>query len=319
MAIAETTGGHVNEFNDENIVYIRGDADTEGSIRFVVDNAKQISKIEKRRQGIWQPSSMRTGPNSVFVGERVALGAAGHHLVTEDTDGHSHFHVHSIFDGETTTGDSTIINAFFFEARVIFQPDDSGEFTGLSISKVDAVTAHTLSKKFYFKTGATAATEAVRIQTWEGTDDTGAIIFDQTYPFSDFPANTEISLDMDGYVEFDAGTNVFTTISSPAAFSLKTDAAVLLPWLAADLSLISDDDVLQTFEWMSGNSFDKGVWSIQNNKIYEANETGIQSGTFDDNLEKWDQLISVQGFDRVLTTVSGEVVPDNIGNLVISN
>lgn len=322
MPIGPTTGGHVNEFNDLDVIYIRGDAVTDGSLRYSVTprGNTDITEIQRRRNGVWQPTSFKTGADSVAVGTLVALSAAGDNLITTDADNHIHFHARSSFENGVTNGLANIVNALAFFERVVFRSDESGEFTGQVISTVDLnITAHLLTSKFYFKTGAAAATAPVRIQSWEGTDDTGLLIFDQTYEQELFPANTEIALTLEGFLEFHIGDNTFTKISSDNDFSLKTDATVTVWWLAVDFSSIKDDDLLQTTEWVSGDTFTKGDWSTRNRKVYEANETGIQSGTFDDNSDKWDQIISVQGFDRILTTLSGEAVPDNIGNLVISN
>jgi len=181
--------------NPTSFLYIIGNEFTDGSVRFSIDDAEQIGQIEKRILGVWQPSSFKTGANSVFVGTLVRLSAAGSNLITTDADNNINFHVRSSFENGVTIGLSKIINSLAFFERVIFRSDESGAFTGTVIETVDLnITAHLITGSFYFKTNATAATAPVRIQSWQGSDDTGLLIFDQTYPSSSFPANTEIKL-----------------------------------------------------------------------------------------------------------------------------
>lgn len=308
--------------NPLEVSYMKGNESTDGSIRYKIITFanKLVTEIQERNDGIWAGASFKTGPNSVIVGNLISLAAAGNSLITEDIDGTAHFHVRSGVANGVTTDLSNIIHASAFFEEFVLESDVSGEFTGTEISKIDTNTAfHLISQKFYLKTGATAATEPIRIQAWDGTDETGNLLFDQTYPASSFLSNSDVTLTLNGFLEFELNVQTFTKISSDATFSLKTDTAVENWYFAIDLSIIQNDDLLQTNEWISGDTFTKGVWSTQDRKTYEANVTGTQTGTFATNTEKWDQLISVQGFDRILTTVGGQVVPDNVGNLVISN
>lgn len=321
VEISRPPGVNVGVNNPGDIVYIQGSESVDGSIRLEITqvDSTDVTEIQKRISGIWQPTSLKTGPNSVFIGLNVALGAAGHHLITVDPDGHQHFHGHNTFDGELTIADATILNAYFAADRVIIQPDDSGEFTGTLIGFAALTGLHVLSRVGYLKVGATAASDTIRIQIFDGTDNTGTVIFDQSYPASQFPANTEITFAADGFIEFETGQTTFLQISSPGTFSLKMNAAVTEFWFASDVSLIHEDDMLQTTEWISGDSFSQGVLTIQDRKIYEANETGIQTVSFDDNIDKWDQLISIQGFDRILNSVDGNSIANNAGNLLVGS
>jgi len=320
--VSRPSGVNVGVNNPGTTVYITGNESTDDSLRYetVIFNSEIVTEIQKRIDGLWQPTSFKTGAESVLVGTLIKLSAAGSHLITTDDSGNTIFHAHSDFKDGVTTRLSNIINALSFEERVIFRPDESGSFTGTSISTIDVNSAtHLITEAFYFKTDAVAASEAVRIQAWQGTDDTGLLIFDQTYPASDFPANTEIRLELEGFLEFNIGDTTFTRITSDANFSLRTDVPASTWWLAIDFSAVKNDDLLQTDEWISGDSFTQGVLTTQDRFVYEANETGIQTGIFTDNLDKWDKLISIQGFDRILNSVDGNSIADNSGDLIIRN
>lgn len=307
--------------NDLDNLYITGDETTEDSIRFAIDDTKQIGRIEKLIQKVWQPSSLKTGPDSILLGLNVGLAAVGHHLGTEALDGLLHLHAHEDFNGEVTEVKTRILFASLFLSEVASQPDFSGEFTGTEINFAVTSTVHIITNESFWKTGAVPATDAVRIRTYEGTDATGLLIFDQSYPASQFPINSDVTTESDGYVEIEAGLSYFTRITSNRDFSLLTNAAVTRPYQAVDLSFVRYNHLLETPEFQTTTPYTIGDWFIDHDtdKIYEANVTGVQASTFADNSDKWDQLISVQGFDRILNSVDGNSIADISGNLVIGN
>ena len=280
-------------------VYINGDVDTNGSRRFSVDEDTHYAVIQKRVDGIWQPSSLETGPNSLWVGKNVGIAGVGHHLATESADGHLHFHVHNEFNGETVTEDTKILDAYSFTAEVIFSPDESGSWTGKSFGYAFLTPVSNLIGKGYFRTSETAASAPIRIQIWEGTDTTGALVFDQYYPTGQWTAWTQVENEFYGYMEFVKGNWYYTRVSSTENFSLRTNAAGTTPWQAADVTAIRENSVLQTIDYVDGAWFDKGQYIIDSRQIYVCDSTGIQVGTFASNSDKWD-LLGDQYMDSLL-------------------
>ncbi len=279
-------------------------------VRLAVDSETSFLRIEKNVEGLWQPSSLEVSANTLWVGKNVGLGGIGHHLVTETMDNHSHFHAHSNFYEGLSVKDTQVVNVYSYTERLVFQPDDSGNWAGTTYEFVSPSEDHVLIGKGYLQTHTTAATQPVRIRTWVGTDDTGTLIFDQTYPASNFPADSEITIDYAGYLEFEAGNYYFTRYSSSAAFSLKTNASVTFPWVAADYSLAREENLLQTKGYVSGEDFDKGDLLIDDRQIYVCLTSGTQSGTLADNADKWNNLeyMAVSGTDtQDLVTVSGHL------------
>ena len=273
-------------------IYRYGNEYTDGSIRFSTNSETGYTIIEKRINGIWQPASLELGPNTLWVGNNVGVAGIGHHLATEAADGHLHFHAHSEFDGETSTVDTQVVNAYSYTERMVLQPDDTGSWVGQLWESTSMSYANTLSEQIYFKTGSTAATKPIRFQVWQGTDDTGYLIFDQTYTSSDFPADTEIVLDLNGYLEYDYGQNYFNRISSDADFSLKTNQAEDSIWIAVDLSLVREENILQTMGWAPGYDYSEKQYLIYDRKIYVCNTAGVQTGTWESNSDKWDTISS---------------------------
>lgn len=311
--------------NTKGVFYVIGDESTDNSIRFSIDGFNNLTTIEKRIEGLWQPTSFSTGADTLWVGHNVGLAGVGHHLATEATDGHLHFHAHSEFFNGMTTHDVTVVHAYASLTNIIFQPDSSGEWTGTVFESARVATLHSLINAAYYKTGATAGTAPLTLQIWKGTDDTGPLIFRQVFPTSKISTpNTDFALNAAGWMEFEQGESNFFRWSSPETFSLKTNIGVTELYFSADVSLVREENLLQTKEWVSGDSWIKGALIIESRKIYTCNVTGVQTGTFASNSDKWDlpstsSSIDISTFDRVLTSNEGEVVPDNDGNLILSN
>jgi hypothetical protein len=287
--------------NTFGISYINGDATTEGSLRFAIDPDTGITVIEKLIDGVWQPTSFETGPDTMWAGRNVGIAGLGHHLATESSDGHLHFHAHSEYDGELTIQDTQVICADFYMGYLPVQPDESGEFIGKVFEYVHLTTSHALLETFYIKTSSVPAGNTIRFQVWKGTDDTGFLTFDQSYSASMFPINTEVALDLKGKLEYLDNTNYFFRLSSDSNFSIKTNGAGTLWTLAIAFSRIREDNLLQTKQYVDGDTFSEGQYLIQDRNIYVCNITGVQTGTFGDNSDKWSILTDkdyVNSFDN---------------------
>ena len=175
--------------------------------------------------------------------EDIGLVKVGHHLAIRSEGGHLHFLAHNEFESGLSSSPAQIVYSYDYTERLIAQPDNTGTWAGTSIGFAFPSIGHVLSENAYYQTGTTAATEPVRIQIWEGSDDTGTLKFDQTYPASEFPASTEVKVFCKGYIEYDPDITYFLRYSSDANFSLKTDTTGAVPWFAADVSHLRHDDL----------------------------------------------------------------------------
>ncbi|MCP4985405.1 MAG: hypothetical protein GY928_04830, partial [Colwellia sp.] len=303
----------VETSNSTSELFLNGDATTEGSRRFALNGNTGFAEIEKLVSGVWQPASLMTGSGSLWVGMRVGIAAAGRHIMTEDTDGSYHFHGHSKFDGKVSQSDARILDAYAHETRTIIQPDNSGTVTTNSWGFTYTNTRHNLLSAMYYQTDTTAPTTPVRFRIWRGTDDTGILNFDQTYPVSDFSASSEIILKTVGYLEFLKGVTYFGRFDCDTNFSLKLNAAGTLPWLADDVSRVHEDDLLQTAQWVTGDTYTAGQLSVQNRQVYKCNTTGVQTGTFASNIALWDNIATEDNlWSRAGTTLSPKTAGDQI-------
>ena len=217
------------------------------------------------------------------------VGNIGHHIASiSPADGHCHLHTTSSFDGEATLEDVHVLYAYDFTERKVLQADDSGLYTGTDWESQFYAATSVLSKKRYFKTGPTVPTTPVTQRIYKGVNANGPLVLEQTYAPSVFVASSEIELPLDGYFESEAGSMYYTTITCMTPFSIKTNAAVTAPWVAADDVDVREDNLLQTRRWVSGESWDDGDLFIDSRQIYVCNTTGVQSGTFAGNSDKWD-------------------------------
>jgi len=279
----------VNKWNKDGYIYNSGDGTTEGSKRLSIDSITGFVKIEKLEDDIWQLSSFEAGSDSVWL-EFIGLASVGRHIVVENKDGHIHFLAHNENVDGLTTRDAEIPYLSNTYTRVIFQPDLSGEYTGNLMEFTFPSTSDLLARNIYYKTGTTDATAPVRVQIWEGTDDTGQVVMDKTYPTNAFLKNQEIVLSQPGHTEYREGYTYFLRYSSTGTFSLLSDVTQTTPWFAADYSDFRQDNLLQTKPYVDGGNFTKDQYLITNRKIYICNTDGIQSGTFASNSDKWDEI-----------------------------
>ena len=275
---------------EDGYVYVTGDPDKDGSKRFSIEDISGNTEIQQRTDGIWHPGSFEAGPTSLWVGHTVAVSGLGHHLAVEAADGHLHFHVHSEYDGQYTTQDAQVIYADFYIGYLPVQPDASGEYTGKKFEYTHLTTSHALLETFYIKTGNTPAGDTIRFQVWEGTDTTGVVAFDQKYPAGQFPANTEVAMNLKGKMEYTINKNYLFRLSSDETFSIKTNAAGTQWTLAIAFSRVREDNLLQTKQWEDGDTFDEDQYLITNRKIYICNVTGVQTGAFASNADKWQEV-----------------------------
>lgn len=282
--------------NPEGTSFIDGDSVTEGSHRFAIDTDTGDIIAQVLISDIWQPAPIMTGSNTIKL-KYVGLGAMGEHIVTKLANMKKHFHAHSHYNGTVSDGDARIVDIYESVIRDVFQPDNTGVFTGKSFSFVAPVTESVFVEKFYFQTDVIVPTSPVTIKAWMG-DVEGALkdtYFKQEYPPSEFPTMSEIDIFADGGLQFDDGQDYFVKMECDSDFSLKTNAAVSLPWLATDDANFREDDMLQRRTYTTMNdgvySFTAGEeWVIYNRKIYVCNATGPQTGDFASNIDKWDTL-----------------------------
>ena len=314
MARFKSDGSVYLDDNENLYLKTPGDVGVDGDRRLTIDEETSFITVQRHIDNVWRPTSFETGPDSLWVGKTVGVAGLGHHLATQSVDGHLHFHAHSEFDGELTTGDVGVIYADFYTGYMPVQPDQSGEFTGKVFEYQHLTTSHALLKTFYIKTGNTPAGDNIRFQVWQGTSSSGTITFDQKYPVNLFTADTEVPLQLAGKMEYMDNTNYFFRLSSDGDFSLRTNASGTQWTLAIAFSRVREDNLLQTQPWVDGDTYTDGQYFIDNRQIYMCNVSGTQTGTFEENSDKWDLISDV--YQEALLDSNAIAYADSGGKIV---
>ena len=250
-AYGDGFAGKANKATAQTL-YIAGDESTDGSIRFVPDIDLGVNaELQQRARGAWNNTGLTVAASTIHIGHEVKLSGVGDWMIQTDADGGSRGVIpHTEFD--ETLGTSLfphVANLSGLVTRLVVQPDESTEQTGTHLTYVGSAPVDRISSSVYYHTGATAATEPVKMTVATGNfaASGGQVVFRWTFPTDEWPASSEIKLLLDGQIEFAAGELVYADFESDAAFSMKFNAAGTFPWLALDYHTVEDTHIV-TFE-----------------------------------------------------------------------
>lgn len=224
-------------------LYISGDEFTDGSDRIIIDLLDDTATVESRANGVWNPGELQLAQGSLLLGREVKLSALGQHiLITNPVQPQRIVLDQGFNDFGTGFPESTILDTLV--VRLLVQPDDSTELVLTQhISSIVPI-ALNLSSQAYLKTGTVGATGDVSLIFSEGIPPDDIIFFKQNYPASEFPANTEVIIDMSPGVNFDSNVQINGFISSDVAFALRYNATSTALWFALDTQTQGVEDLL---------------------------------------------------------------------------
>lgn len=221
--------GHIHNVNEENfldIVYIKGDAVTDGSIRIILDDGDTISHMEMRASGVWNDTSLRLASSSIEIGRDMILSASAGFLETRNpsaTVGHTRGLIpHILFDDTGTE----LMHAPILKAEEVFDV-----FTG-AVSETIATTIGInlgispgrVIEESIHEVGSVSATASIVVSIYDGADNTGFLKNRRTLPACAMPANTTLEINYDNDLGFEANEVNFMEFVSTANISLKTDS-----------------------------------------------------------------------------------------------
>lgn len=221
----------VTKKNSVGILYIEGAEDIDGSLRWFI-GPDNITRVEKRVDGVWNATELQLAGNSLFLGRDVSLSAIGHHLLTTSTAENIKSIIVSAEFTDAEGSKQPHIEVFSPRVnRFLFQPDLSVETTLATHTLQALPTTDVLSYANYVKVGNVAPTDSIEIIYTVGSPP--RVIYSRLYPASQFPANTEVRFETLAGVSFIDGELITLTLKSASAFSLL-GSAVPGPWLAVD-------------------------------------------------------------------------------------
>ena len=273
--------------NPSGTTYIKGDANTDGSIRIIEENG--IPVIEKRENGVWNDSDLRISGDSLYIGRDLRISAAGHILMVRSvSDDSKTLVIHSHFNDSGSIEPEVPLLATK-EIRTITQSDNIDIFTGTSFGYTVTPTENQLISKVYYQTGSIPATDNIIIRFYVGVDNTGVLYFQKTIPSTEWIADSEIQIDVPGLLGYVPSKTVYGELTSSSSFSIKTNESGTQPWRAVDRWAFTRERIAYSSPW-SEKTWNKDDWCIDDGKIYVCNTDGSQSGSFEANILKWDLL-----------------------------
>ena len=243
ITIQRGGGANVGVNNSSNVVYIKGSAQVDGSVRLILGN-NNIPQVQSRTDGVWNLGELELSRGSLLLGREVSLSGVGHHLVVDSpVDDERHIVVSTGFnDAGSGLAHSTILGVR--TNRLVVQPDDSLEQLLALHAASSTIPIKAFFHTIYFKIGATGATAPVNFEFTEGIPPNDVLLFSENFPTSVFPADTEISLDVSPGVIFPVGVQINFNVSSDNAFSMLHNAAATELWTAVDLQPITDEELV---------------------------------------------------------------------------
>lgn len=226
-------GPDVTRRNKLDTIYVKGDADTDGSIRIVFVAGDANAKFELRTGDAGTPGDagfdldgLTLASSSLRLGLDMIISAvAGYIETTNPTEivGHGKALIPHITFDESGAGEPHIPVAGALEFIPLFVNKTGENFSTLHGQVYEFVPAAILDF-FTFETGSTAPTKFVQIKIFIGTDNTGFKISDIKIAASQFAANSPINIDYKEDLGFETAQAIFVQLESSVAFSMDIDA-----------------------------------------------------------------------------------------------
>jgi len=230
--------------NPFDVLYLKGDETTDGSIRLIVDTLSDTATIEVRADGVWNLGELLLAQGSLNLGRDIRLSAAGHHVLVTDLVVPEQLFLLEVPYDDTGTGFPRTQIMTEKLIRRIQQPDNSGALTVATHTASIAAVNEVLTTLLYLQTGATAASAEASLVLTAGVPPNDVVFFQKNFPASQFPANSEIQIEMAPGVEFDPGEQINITLSSANAFTILYDSTLTIPWFALDFQQLGHEDLL---------------------------------------------------------------------------
>lgn len=217
----------VTHSNPRRTLYLVGDEDTDGSVRFFLDGDETVAHAESRENGVWNDAPFRTSAKSLEIGRDLFLSAGFSFIETSSFSSASQEErtliPHVLFTEEGTEQ----VHTPTLKGEETFVIDSGAAFQTVStkISQGFTLPSRRLIKTITHQVGSVSATEDVLHSIYLGTDETGFLISQLRVPASELPANTPWVLDFDYALGLEANQSIFTVTESSADISLQLDAS----------------------------------------------------------------------------------------------
>lgn len=222
--------GTVTKQNSTGILYIKGDAVTDKSQRFIIDPEDNIAEIQLRTGGaggVWDNTSFRISSDSLMIGRDMTLSSAGSFLEIFSISspvGHQRSLIpHSEFNEAGSQGNHVPLVDILKNFSLFTTP--TSQIISTAIGQVINIQQALLLDRGFFLTGTIPAADPVRLSFYLGTDNNSSPFFIMNYVAADFPANTLVDLDFNDDFGIENDEDIFLEFTSDSNFSLQVDAS----------------------------------------------------------------------------------------------
>lgn len=214
--------------NPFETLYIKGNENTDGSIRLIFTEGDNFAHIELRTNGVWNDTSFRFDSSSVLLGRDLSLSAVGGFLETVNfsmmVDHLKTLVPHIEFTTAGTTGAAHMPILDARETFIVFDGPKTGEIIGTSIGQMFTISPTRVLHSAEHLVGSVGATEEVRISYYKGSDNTGTELNRMKINANDFVADDPLIITYDSDFGFENIQTVFFEFTSAADISLATNA-----------------------------------------------------------------------------------------------
>jgi len=255
VIITTPTGSpDVTRRNTDEFLYLKGDVDTDASLRLLPDTLDQTKfEFQLRTAGVWNTTDIQISGATLFIGRDLSIGSSASWIKTsfrQDNVTALHPHVEYTDDGTQFPAWPVYTDKVFEQAIV---KGDDGEVSGTSLQILIPAGSDLVVTKFTVKAGSITATEPVTVTFRDGFG--GPIFFQQNISVVDFgvPEFDLIRINLTGGIAAIPGDVWHVTFESTATISLKVDTSFFNFWWFAldgfgvrEEELVSDNLALTT-------------------------------------------------------------------------
>jgi len=137
----------VTKVNPREILYIKGDANTNGSLRLMPDVTDENFEFQLRQDDVWNDTGIQIAASTIHLGRDLQMSGAGEFIRTTEVINDTESLVpHVTYDDDGTEIAHTPILGPKF-TRFIVQSDDASEITGTTLVSTNDTNKNTINAK----------------------------------------------------------------------------------------------------------------------------------------------------------------------------
>jgi hypothetical protein len=244
MQIQGPRGGpDVRRRNSLDFIYLKGDADTDGSLRMLPDIVDGSNfEFQLRAGGVWNDTGIQIAASTIFLGRDLEVKGAGDWIHTTDIQEDNLALIpHIEFSDAGGTAQSAhvpILSPLIKDFPI--QPVFDTEIVTSHYNVTEINPVELLAKGVTFKTGSVAATENLTVSFLRPA---GVVFWTQNYPPSKFPANSDVPINLKGLLEGLENEDIEISIVSTADFSLLGNS-LNSAFLLLDFYLLTEEQIM---------------------------------------------------------------------------